>query len=120
MATFALGCLYLLEGLCIAWLQKNNFNFLGFIFNSANKKVFLILDLIFVLLCFLAISEQRHWFLMVLFLMHVFNSGGLLLYGSSFYESKNELRELGETAIVNSMIGLVSVTGILCIYITYL
>jgi len=120
MATFALGCFYLIQGLCIAFLQKNNFNFFGFIFNPANKIFFLILDLIFIVLCSLAISEMAHWFLIVLFLMHVFNSGGLLLYGNSFYESKNELREFGETAIVNSMIGLISVAGIFCIYITYL
>jgi len=120
MATFALGCFYLIQGLCIAWLQKNNFNFFGFIFNPANKKFFLMLDLIFIVLCFLAISEMAHWFLMVLFLMHVFNSGGLLLYSNSFYELENELREFGETAIVNSMIGLVSVAGVFCIYITYL
>jgi len=30
------------------------------------------------------------------------------------------MRELGDTAIVSSMIGLVSVAGIFCIYITYL
>ncbi|MDC0122818.1 hypothetical protein OAI32_00780 [Gammaproteobacteria bacterium] len=52
--------------------------------------------------------------------MHVFNSGALLLYSNSFYETKNEMRELGETAIINSMIGVVSVVGIFCIYITYL
>ena len=120
MATFALGCLYLLEGLCIAWLQKNNFNLFGFIYNPANKKVFLILDLIFLALCILAISEQVHWFLIVLFLMHVFNSGTLILYSNSFYESKNEIRELGETAMINFMIGIVSVAGIFCIYINYL
>jgi hypothetical protein len=120
MATFALGCLYLLEGLFIAWLQKNNFNLFGFIYNPANKKVFLILDLIFLALCILAISEQVHWFLIVLFLMHVFNSGTLILYSNSFYESKNEIRELGETAMINFMIGIVSVAGIFCIYINYL
>ena len=120
MLTFALGCLYLLEGLIIAWLLKNNFNLFGFIYNRANKNFFLILDLIFSALCLLAIAEQAHWFLMILFLMHVFNSGALLLYSNSFYETKNEMRELGETAIINSMIGLVSVAGIFCIYITYL
>ena len=120
MVTFALGCLYLLEGLMIAWLLKNNFNLFGFIYNPANKKFFLILDLIFTALCLLAIAEKAHWFLMALFLMHVFNSGTLLLYSNSFYETKNEMRELGETAIVNFMIGLVSMAGIFCIYITYL
>ena len=120
MATFILGCLYLLEGLLIAWLLKNNFNLFGFIYNPANKKFFLFLDLIFIILCLMAISEQAHWFLMILFLMHVVNSGTLLLYSNSFYETKNEMRELGETTIVNSMIGLVSVAGIFCIYITYL
>jgi hypothetical protein len=80
----------------------------------------LILDLIFSALCLLSIAEQAHWFLMILFLMHVVNSGTLLLYSNSFYETKNEMRELGETTIVNSMIGLVSVAGIFCIYITYL
>ena len=120
MATFTLGCFYLLEGLCIAWLLKNNFDLFGFIYNPVNKFFFLILDLIFVVLCFLAISEQRHWFLMFLFIMHVFNSGALILYSNSFYESKNEMRELGETAMINFMIGIVSVAGIFCIYITYL
>ncbi|MDB9813147.1 hypothetical protein OAC45_01645 [Gammaproteobacteria bacterium] len=120
MATFALGCFYLLEGLLIAWLLKNNFNLFGFIYNPANKFFFLILDLIFIILCLLAISEQAHWFLMVLFLMHFFNSGALFLYSSSFYETKNEMRELGETTIANSIIGIVSVAGIFCIYITYL
>jgi len=42
------------------------------------------------------------------------------LYSNSFYELENELREFGATAIVNSMIGLVSVAGVFCIYITYL
>ena len=52
MLTFALGCLYLLEGLIIAWLLKNNFNLfhlnliniigfsllvLGYIFIDAEK-----------------------------------------------------------------------------------
>jgi hypothetical protein len=120
MATFALGCLYLLTGLLTAWLQKNNFNLFGFIFNPANKKFFLISDLIFLVLCLLAISEQVHWFLMVLFLMHIFNSGTLVLNSDSFYESKNEMRELGETAMINFMVGIVSVAGIFCIYITYL
>jgi hypothetical protein len=120
MLTFTLGCLYLLEGLVIAWLLKNNFNLFGFIYNRANKKFFLVLDLIFSSLCLLSIEEQAHWFLMILFLMHVVNSGTLLLYSNSFYETKNEMRELGETTIVNSMIGLVSVAGIFCIYITYL
>ena len=120
MFTFTLGCLYLLEGLVIAWLLKNNFNLFGFIYNRANKKFFLILDLIFSALCLLSIAEQAHWFLMLLFLMHVVNSGTLLLYSNSFYETKNEMRELGETTMVNSMIGLVSVAGIFCIYITYL
>jgi hypothetical protein len=120
MATFILGCLYLLEGLLIAWLLKNNFNLFGFIYNPANKKFFLFLDLIFIILCLMAISEQAHWFLMILFLMHVVNSGSLFLYSNSFYETKNEMRELGETTIINSMIGLVSVAGIFCIYITYL
>lgn len=120
MATFVLGCIYLLVGLSLAWLLKNNFNLFGFIFNSANKFFFIVLDLIFIALCLLAISERAHWFLIVLFLMHVFNSGTLLLYSDNFYESKNELRELGETAIINIMIGSVSVAGILCIYLVYL
>jgi hypothetical protein len=118
MATFALGCLYLLEGLFIAWLQKNNFNLFGFIYNPANKKVFLILDLIFLALCILAISEQVHWLLMVLFLMHVLNSG--YVYSNFFYESENEMRELGEAAFIYSSIGILSVAGIFCIYVAYL
>ena len=119
-ATFALGFMYLSVALFFAWLLKNNFNFLGFIYNPANKKVFFIFDLIGIPLCILAILEQVHWFLMVLFLMHVLNSGALLLYSDNFYEVENEMRELGEPAIINFMIGMLSVAGIFCIYITYL
>ena len=120
VATLALGCLYLSAALFIAWLLKNNFNFFGFLYNPANKKVFYIYDLIFIALCILAISEQVHWFLMVSFFMHVLNSGYLLLYSDYFYESENEARELGEAALLYFLIGLFSVVGIFCIYIAYL
>ena len=119
MATLALGCLYLSGALFIAWLLKNNFNFFGFAYNPANKKFYFISDLICISLCILAISEQVHWLLMVLFLMHVLNSG-MLLYSNSFYESENEMREMGEAAFIYILIGMSSVAGILCIYIAYL
>ena len=120
MATLALGYLYLSVALFCVWLLKNNFNLFGFLFNPANKKVFYIYDLIFIALCILAISEQVHWLFVVLFLMHVLNSGYLLLYSNNFYESENEMRELGEAALIYSVIGILSVAGIFCIYIAYL
>ena len=120
MATLALGCLYLSAALFSVWLLKNNFNFFGFAYNPANKKFYFISDLIFISLCILAISEQVHWLLVVLFLMHVLNSGGLLLYSNNFYESENEMRELGEAALIYFVIGMFSVAGIFCIYIAYL
>ena len=119
MATLALGCLYLSVALFCVWLLKNNFNFFGFLYNPANKKVFYIYDLIFIALCILAISEQVHWLLIVLFLMHVLNSG-MFLYSDYFYESENEARELGEAALLYFLIGLFSVVGIFCIYLAYL
>ena len=120
MATLALGCLYLSAALFSVWLLKNNFNFFGFAYNPANKKFYFIFDLIFISLCVLAISEQVHWLLIVLFLMHVLNSGGMLLYSNFFYESENEIRELGEAALIYSVIGILSVAGIFCIYTAYL
>ena len=122
MATLALGCLYLSAALFCAWLLKNNFNFFGFAFNPANKKFYFIFDSICIALCILAISEQVHWLLIVLFLIHVLNSGVLLLDidSNNFYESENEIRELGEAALIYSVIGILSVAGIFCIYIAYL
>ncbi len=120
MATLALGCLYLSAALFCVWLLKNNFNFFGFIFNPANKKVYFILDLICIPFCIVAISEQVHWLLIVLFLMHVLNSGGMLLYSNYFYESENEIRELGEATLIYSVIGILSIAGIFCIYTAYL
>ena len=115
VATLALGCLYLLAALFCVWLLKNNF-----IFNPANKKFYFIFDLIFISICILAISEQVHWLLIVLFLMHVLNSGVLLLDSNNFYESENQMRELGETALIYFGIGILSVAGIFSIYIAYL
>ena len=120
MATLALGCLYLSAALFCAWLLKNNFNFFGFAFNPANKKFYFIFDSICIALCILAISEQVHWLLIVLFLIHVLNSGVLLLDSNNFYESENEIRELGEAALIYFGIGIGSVAGIFCIYIAYL
>ncbi|MDG1120375.1 MAG: hypothetical protein P8O01_05580, partial [SAR86 cluster bacterium] len=120
VATLALGCLYLSAALFCAWLLKNNFNFFGFAFNPANKKVYFIFDLICIPLCIVAISEQVHWLLIVLFLMHVLNSGGMLLYSNYFYESENEIRELGEATLIYSVIGILSIAGIFCIYTAYL
>ena len=96
MATLALGCLYLSAALFCVWLLKNNFNFFDFMFNPANKKFYFILDSICIALCVLAISEQVHWLLIVLFLIHVLNSGVLLLDSNNFYESENQIREVGE------------------------
>jgi len=118
MATLALGCLYLSAALFSVWLLKNNFNLFGFVYNPANKKVYFIFDSIRIALCILAISEQVHWLLMVLFLMHVLNSG--YVYSNFFYESENEMRELGEAAFIYSSIGILSVAGIFCIYVAYL
>ena len=120
MATLALGYLYLSGALFCVWLLKNNFNFFGFLYNPANKKVFYIYDSIFIALCIVAISEQVHWLLMVLFLGHVVNLGTLFLYSKNFYERENEMRELGEAALIYFVIGMFSVAGIFCIYIAYL
>ena len=120
MATLALGCLYLSLALFSVLLLKTNFNVLGFVYNPANKKFYFIFDSICIALCILAISEQVHWLLIVLFLIHVLNSGVLLLDSNNFYESENEIRELGEAALIYFGIGIGSVAGIFCIYIAYL
>ena len=120
MITFLLGCLYLLFGLCLAWLQKNNFNLLGFIFNPKNKKGLLILELPYIALCFLAIMEEVHWFLILLLILHIFNSATLIFQQNYFYELKNEMSDLDETLVINFMIGMLSVSGIFCIYLSWL
>ena len=124
MATLALGCLYLSTALFGVWILKSNFNFLGFIFNPANKKFYFISDLIFISLCILAISEQVHsqykqGLLILFLLMHVYNSGILLFDSKKFYESKDQMRELGEDALVYAGIFILSTAGIICIYIAY-
>ena len=118
MATLALGCLYLSLALFSVLLLKNNFNVLGFVYNPANKKFYFIFDLICIALCILAISEQVHWLLMVLVLMHVCNSG--YLYSNKFYDSETEVRELGEDVTVYLSSGMTAVAGIFCIYIACL
>jgi hypothetical protein len=120
MITFLLGCLYLLYGLSLAWLLKNKFNLLGFLFNPKNKKGFLMLELPYIALCFLAILEQVHWFLILLFILHILNSATLIFQPHYFYESKNEMGDMDETSIINSMIGMLSASGVFCIYIGWL
>jgi hypothetical protein len=124
VATLALGCLYLSTALFGVWILKSNFNFLGFIFNPVNKKFYFISDLIFISLCILAISEQVHsqykqGLLILFLLMHVYNSGILLFDSKKFYESKDQMRELGEDALVYAGIFILSTAGIICIYIAY-
>ena len=118
MATLALGYLYLSLALFSVLLLKTNFNVLDFAYNPANKKFFYIIDLISIPLCILSISEQVHWLLMVLVLVHVCNSG--YLYSNKFYDSENEVRELGEDVAVYLSSGMTLVAGIFCIYIAYL
>ena len=120
MVTFLLGCLYLIYGLVLAWLLINKFNFLGFLFNPKNKKGFLILELPYIVLCFLAILEQVHWFLILLLIIHILNSATLIFKPRHFYELKDEMGDMDETFIINSMIGMLSVSGVFCIYISWL
>ena len=120
MITFLLGCLYLLYGFGLAWLLINKFNFLGFLFNPKNKKGFLILELPYIVLCFLAILEQVHWFLILLLIIHILNSATLIFKPHYFYNSKNEMGDIDETFMINSMIGILSVSGIFCIFISWL
>ena len=120
MITFLLGCLYLLYGFGLAWLLINKFNFLGFLFNPKNKKGFLILELPYIVLCFLAILEQVHWFLILLLILHILNSATLIFKPHYFYESKDGMGDIDETFIINSMIGMLSASGVFCIYISWL
>ena len=120
MITFLLGCLYLLYGFGLAWLLINKFNFLGFLFNPKNKKGFLILELPYIVLCFLAILEQVHWFLILLLIIHILNTTTLIFKPHYFYELKDEMGDMDETFIINSMIGMLSVSGVFCIYISWL
>jgi hypothetical protein len=120
VVTFLLGCLYLLNGLGLAWLFKSNFNLLGFLFNPKNKNGLVIFELPYIVLCFLAILEQSHWFLILLLILHLFNSGMLIFQPDHFYNSKNEMGDMDETFIINSMIGMLSVAGIFCIFISWL
>ena len=120
MVTFLLGCLYLLHGLGLAWLFKSNFNLLGFLFNPKNKNGLVVFELPYIVLCFLAIREQSHWFLILLLILHLFNSGMLIFQPDHFYNSKNEMGDMDEIFIINSMIGMLSVAGIFCIFISWL
>ena len=120
MFTFILGCMYLIFALICLWLHKENFNFMGFIYNPKNRKLFLSLDAPFILLCLMAILEKGHWILLILFLMHFINSFVLAFLPNNFYSLRDEGQLMAEDSLINSMALMSAAAGIACLVISYL
>ena len=120
MFAFILGCMYLLVALICLWLHKERFNFIGFIYNPKNRGFFLILDAPFILLSSLAILEERHWILVVLFLMHFINSFVLAFMPNYFYSLRDEGQLMADDSLINSMALMSAAAGITCLVISYL
>ena len=119
MFAFILGCLYLISALIYLWLIKEKFNIFGFIYNQNNRNFLLIFDAPFLILSFAAISQENHWFLFVIFLMHVLNSMTLLIKPQLFYQSKEEMQLIDEDSLNNYFVIMTSVFGVGCLLISY-
>jgi len=120
MFAFILGCLYLITALLNLWLIKERFNIFGFIFNPNNKNFLIMFDIPFLLISFLAITEENHWFLIVIFFMHGINSITLLIKPQLFYRSKEEMQLMDEESLNNYLVIMTSVFGVGCLLISYL
>jgi len=119
MFAFILGCLYLISALVTLFLIKEKFNIFGFIYNPSNKKFLLIFDTPFLLISFAAIIEQMHWFLFLIFFMHVLNSMTLLMRPQFFYQSKEEMQLMNEGSLNNYLVIMTSLVGIGCLLVSY-
>ena len=119
MFAFILGCLYLISALIYLWLIKEKFNIFGFIYNQNNRNFLLIFDAPFLILSFAAISQENHWFLLVIFLMHAINSMTLLIKPQLFYQSKEEMQLIDEDSLNNYFVIMTSVFGVGCLLISY-
>ena len=119
MFAFILGCLYLISALIILFLIKEKFNISGFIYNQNNKKFLLFFDIPFLLIGFAAIIETAHWFIFIIFFMHVLNSMTLLLKPEFFYQSQGEMKLMDETTLNNYLVIISSVIGLGCLLVSY-
>ena len=119
MFAFILGCLYLISALIYLWLIKEKFNIFGFIYNQNNRNFLLIFDAPFLILSFAAISQENHWFLFLIFLMHALNSMTLLIKPQLFYQSKEEMQLIDEDSLNNYFVIMTSVFGVGCLLISY-
>ena len=119
MFSFILGCLYLISALIILFLIKEKFNIFGFIYNPSNRKFLLIFDVPFLFISFAAIIEEMHWFIFVIFFMHLLNSMTLLMRPQLFYQSKEEMQLMEEGSLNNYLVIITSVVGIGCLLVSY-
>ena len=101
MFAFILGCIYLISALISLFLIKEKFNIFGFIYNPSNRSFLLIFDVPFLLISFAAIIEEMHWFIFIIFFMHALNSMTLLMRPQLFYQSKEEMHLMDESALYN-------------------
>ena len=120
MFSFILGCLYLICAFLYLWLIKEKFNIFGFIYNPSNRKFLLILDAPFLLISFAAFLQEAHWFFLLIFFMHAFNSMALLLKPQIFYQSKDEMKLMDENYLNNFLVILTSAFGVGCLLVSYL
>jgi hypothetical protein len=120
MFSFILGCLYLILALIILFLIKEKFNIFGFIYNPNNRKFLVIFDIPFLLLSFVAIIEEVHWFILIIFFMHALNTMTLLIKPDIFYQSKGEMQLMEEESLHNYLIIMTSIVGIGCLLVSYL
>ena len=119
MFAFILGCLYLISALITLSLIKEKFNIFGFIYNPSNRKFLLIFDVPFLFISFAAIIEEMHWFIFVIFFMHLLNSMTLLMRPQLFYQSKEEMQLMEEGSLNNYLVIITSVVGIGCLLVSY-
>jgi hypothetical protein len=120
MFSFILGCLYLISALIILFLIKEKFNIFGFIYNPNNRKFLVIFDAPFLLLSFAAILEEAHWFVLLIFFMHVLNTMTLLIKPDIFYHSKGEMQLIEKESLNNYLVIMTCVVGIGCLLVSYL
>ena len=120
MVTFFLGCLYLTNSLFLAALFQHHLKILGFLFNPVNRKFLLSLELPYIVLCFLALLEQGHWFVMLLLSLHLFNSAILLFGPRNFYKATHDIKRESAPFFLNVMILTLAIAGALCIYVSFL
>jgi len=120
MITCFLGCLYLANSLFLAALFQHHLKILGFLFNPVNRKFLLSLEFPYIVLCFLALLEQGHWFLTLLLSLHLFNSAILLFVSRNFYQATHDIEKESAPFFLNMMMLMLAIAGSLCIYVSFL